>query len=177
MNWQMQAYPSQFILTSRLHGYDSTLFQGIARVGILDFTINDKEAFINKWYRAMLWHKKWETLWQRSQRQPDGRQLSEVQARAQCEDEAAKAAHELMGQIVRTPALNDLAKNPLLVTIIAATYEAFEYLPDKRVKLYKKMFDLLLENRPYRRETRLTVAAAEESQSVLQQLTFNLYYS
>ena len=174
VSWQMQAYPSQFILTSRPHGYDSSLFQGITRVGILDFTVKDKEAFINKWYRAMLWHKKWETLWQRSQKQPNGQQLSETQARAQCEDEATKAAKELMGQIVRTPALNDLAKNPLLVTIIAATYEAFEYLPDKRVKLYKKMFDLLLENRPYRRETRLTVASVEESQPVLQQLAFKL---
>ena len=174
VNWQMRAYPSQFILTSRPHGYDSSLFQGIARVGILDFTVKDKDAFINKWYRAMLWHKKWETLWQRSQKQPQGQQLSETQARAQCEAEASEAAKELMGQIVRTPALNDLAKNPLLVTIIAATYEAFEYLPNKRVKLYKKMFDLLLENRPYRRETSLTVASVEESQPILQQLAFKL---
>lgn len=174
VSWQMQAYPSQFILTSRPHGYDSSLFQGMTRVGILDFTVKDKEAFINKWYRAMLWHKKWETLWQRSQKQPDGQKLSEMQSRAQCETEASKAAKELMGQIVRTPALNDLAKNPLLVTIIAATYEAFEYLPDKRVKLYKKMFDLLLENRPYRRVTRLTMTSMEESQSVLQQLAFKL---
>ncbi|MEM7793214.1 MAG: GUN4 domain-containing protein [Cyanobacteria bacterium P01_C01_bin.118] len=174
VNWQMQAYPSQFILTSRPHGYDSSLFQGIARVGILDFTVKDKETFINKWYRAMLWHKKWETLWQRSKKQPAEQQLSENQARAQCEAEASEASKELMGQIVRTPALNDLAKNPLLVTIIAATYEAFEYLPDKRVKLYKKMFDLLLENRPYRRETSLTVASVEESQPVLRQLAFKL---
>ncbi|MEO1402829.1 MAG: GUN4 domain-containing protein [Cyanobacteria bacterium J06635_1] len=174
VNWQMQAYPSQFILTSRPHGYDSSLFQGITRVGILDFTVRDKETFINKWYRAVLWHKKWETLWERSKKQPAAQQLSETQARAQCETEASQAAKELMGQIVRTPALNDLAKNPLLVTIIAATYEAFEYLPDKRVKLYKKMFDLLLENRPYRRETNLTVASVEESQPVLRQLAFKL---
>ncbi|MBT9311747.1 GUN4 domain-containing protein [Leptothoe kymatousa] len=174
VNWQMQAYPSQFILTSRPHGYDSSLFQGIARVGILDFTVKDKEVFINKWYRTVLWHKKWETLWERSKKRSAEQQLSETQAREQCEAEAIHAARELMGHIVRTPALNDLAKNPLLVTIIAATYEAFEYLPDKRVKLYKKMFDLLLENRPYRRETQLTVTSVEESQPVLQQLAFSL---
>ncbi|MEM9267186.1 MAG: GUN4 domain-containing protein, partial [Cyanobacteria bacterium P01_F01_bin.13] len=174
VNWQMQAYPSQFILTSRPHGYDRRLFPGIARVRILDFTIKDKDAFINKWYRAVLWYKKWETLWQRSKKRPAEQQISETQARAQCEAEASDASKELMGQIVRTPALNDLAKNPLLVTIIAATYEAFEYLPDKRVKLYKKIFEVHLENRPYRRETRLTVPSVEESQPVLQQLAFKL---
>ena len=174
VNWQMQAYPSQFILTSRPHGYDSSLFRGVAKVEILDFTNDDKEAFIKKWYKAVLWHKKWENHWRRSQQGQSQQQLSEAQARAQSDAEAEAAATELMNQIVRMPALNELAKNPLLVTIIAATYEAFEYLPDKRVKLYKKMFDLLLENRPNRRETRLTIANAEDSQPILQQLALRM---
>ena len=67
-----------------------------------------------------------------------------------------------------------LAVNPLLLTIIAATYHALDALPERRVKLYQKMFGLLLEDRPNRRDTRLTLKEAEQNQAVLQLLALKL---
>ena len=69
---------------------------------------------------------------------------------------------------------NKLAVNPLLLTIIAATHHALDALPERRVKLYQKMFGLLLEDRHRLRERRLTLKEAEQNQVVLQLLALKL---
>ncbi|MGI0488765.1 NACHT domain-containing protein [Pantanalinema rosaneae CENA516] len=171
---QMQTYPSQFILTSRPHGYDEGLFQGVERISIVDFNLDQKEDFIYKWYKAVLWHKKWESHWQLSQAKPNHERLSPEQAKAQSDAEAEAAAEDLIRQIIEIPSLNELAKNPLLITIIAATHRAFASLPKRRVEIYKKMFDLLLADRPNYRDTPLTIPTAEENQQILQKLALAL---
>jgi hypothetical protein len=176
INWQMQAYSSQFILTSRPHGYDSTLFRGVQQIAILAFTNKDKDAFIRQWYQATLWIHKWEPLWRNSQRKSESERLTLEQAEAQSQAEARERAEDLYSQIFGKKAeyLNALAENPLLVTIIAATHQAFDSLPRYRKDLYKRIFDLLLEHRPNRRETRLTIPTAEDNQKILQVLALNL---
>ncbi len=77
-------------------------------------------------------------------------------------------------QLFKSQEISALAKNPLLLTIIAATHRAFEQLPNRRVKLYQKMFNLLLEDRPNRRETHLKMVDAEKNQEVLQVLALAL---
>ncbi|MGA7936122.1 MAG: hypothetical protein WCA35_21390, partial [Kovacikia sp.] len=174
INWQMQTYPSQFILTSRPHGYDASLFRGVDCIGIIDFNFDQKEDFIHKWYRAVLWNKKWEPHWQKSQGRSKNERLLQEQAQAQSDAEAAAAAKDLIRQIIETPNLDELAKNPLLITIIAATHRAFATLPRRRAEIYKKMFNLLLADRPNFRDTPLTITAVEENQRILQRLAFDL---
>jgi hypothetical protein len=60
------------------------------------------------------------------------------------------------------------------VTIIAATHRAFETLPDRRAKLYQKVLNLLLEDRPNRRDTHLTLRSAIDNQVILQRLALGL---
>ena len=174
INWQMQTYPSQFILTSRPHGYTRHLFKGVSLIKITDFNADQKEEFIHKWYKAILWHQKWEPQFRKSRFSSPSFQLSREQINAQIEIEAEDAASHLMKQIIETPSLNDLAKNPLLITIIATTHRVFSSLPHRRVEIYKKMFGLLLEDRPNVRKTNLTLPTMEDNQKVLQKLSFAL---
>ncbi len=174
-NRQMQEYDTSFILTSRPHGYeDADLFTGVQRVNVLDFTLDQKREFLEKWYAVVMWRQKWEMLHRESLRKPESDRLTEESARAQSNDDAKNAAIDLMRQITGSFSLNKLSSNPLLVTIIAATHRAFETLPDRRTKLYQKMFNLLLEDRPNRRDTNLTLKSAGDNQEILQGLALGL---
>jgi hypothetical protein len=174
-NWQMQNYPSQFILTSRPHGYDSSLFEGVQRIDILDFNNDQKRTFIHQWYRFITWELIWKAHWSESQHEPNPqKRLSRQQAEAESNAEAQQGADDLSRQVFGDKSLTDLAKNPLLITIIAATHEASEQLPKRRVHLYREIFKLLLEYRPNRRDTRLTISSAEDNQLILQKLALEL---
>ena len=174
-NRQMQEYDTSFILTSRPHGYESAdLFTGVQRVNVLDFTVDQKREFLEKWYAVVMWRQKWEMIYRESLRKPESEQLTEESARAQSDDDAKNAAIDLMRQITGNFSLNRLSANPLLVTIIAATHRAFETLPDRRTNLYQKMFNLLLEDRPNRRDTNLTLRSAGDNQEILQGLALGL---
>ena len=172
-NWQMQAYSTAAIATSRPHGYDSSLFTGVETVKILDFTPDDIRRFIDKWYEVIVRRQKWDVLWRENQQKPEAEHLSREQVEAEIGAEAKAAADDLSRQIFASPDLTKLAKNPLLVTIIAATHHAYESLPSRRVRLYQKMFNLLLEDRPNRRETRLTLSV-EDNLAILQVLALCL---
>ena len=172
-NWQMRAYLTPFILTSRPHGYDSTLFQGVQPVKIEDFTNDQKSDFISKWYQSRI-REQWQYLYETSQQKPENERLQESYVKAQSAAEAQSAAADLTRQLFANPALNELAKNPLLLTIIAVTHEAFGYLPKERTGLYRKILNLLLENRPNFKGTHLTIRTAEDNQRVLQELALRL---
>ena len=173
-NWQMQNYPSQFILTSRPHGYNSNFFRGVERIDILDFNNDQKRTFIEKWYRFIAWETKWRWHWIESQRQDPARQLSETQARAQSQNDADQAAADLRQQLFADLSLIDLAKNPLLLTIIAVAHKFKERLPQRRLDVYREIFKLLLEDRPYQRQTRLTISNSADNQKILQLLALAL---
>jgi hypothetical protein len=174
---QMEEFDSVFILTSRSHGYDPSLFQGICvqQLGILDFTNEQKRDFIRKWYCSVAWSQKWKILFEDNQKQCKSPHLTEEQVKAQSNAEAEKAADDLYQQITGNMIINtQLAVNPLLLTIIAATHYAFGVLPERRVTLYRKIFELLLEGRPNRRSTCLTLKEAGQNQAVLQALALSL---
>jgi hypothetical protein len=63
---------------------------------------------------------RWEPLWQNSQHNQESERLSEEQARIRSEEEAAKSAKNLTEQLFSLPSLTDLARNLLLLTMIAA---------------------------------------------------------
>ena len=105
-NYQMQNYGSVFILTSRPHGYDSSLFSGVRQLGILNFTSDQKRTFLDNWYRVVMWEQKWKVLLERSQQKPNEAFLSEEQAKAESDDKARQAAAHLYEQIAGNLAIN-----------------------------------------------------------------------
>lgn len=176
---EMKAYPkTQFILTSRPHGYElrpdepNTPVQTDLKLKVLDFTPDQKQQFINKWYRALI-QRKWAPLREENRHKPESSRLSEEQVEAKIQQEAKDCADDLTKQIFSSPALNDLAKNPLLITMIATTHRVQTVLPKRRVELYDTMCGLLLGTRPYAKKTNLTLSATE-NKAVLQVLAWHL---
>lgn len=174
-HYQMQRFPSIFALTSRPHGYNGALFPTLRPLQILDFNNEQKRTFLDQWYQVERWQNKWDFLFRESLRKPEADQLSEEQAREQSQAEGVQAAQNLYAQMIANGAINQqLAINPLLLTIIAATHQAFDSLPERRVTLYRKMFNLLLEDRPKQRDTRLVIRDADGNQKLLQKLAMKL---
>jgi hypothetical protein len=177
---QMKSYPhTQFLLTSRPHGFElqpddpNPAIAVDLKLRVLDFTPEQKQTFIEKWYRTVFWRMKWDRLWQDSLRRSPAEHLSADQARQKSNQEAQESAADLVRQIVNSPALNDLARNPLLITMIASTHRAKTVLPRRRVELYDKILDLLLGTRPYAKGNALTLTATE-CRAVLQTLAWHL---
>lgn len=176
---EMKAYPkTQFILTSRPHGFElrpdepNITVTVDLKLKVLDFTPDQKQQFIDKWYRALI-QRKWKPLLEENRQKPKSRRLSEEQVEAKIEREAKECADDLTKQVFANPALNDLAKNPLLLTMIATTHRVQTVLPKRRVELYEAMCGLLLGTRPYAKKTNLTLTATE-NKAVLQVLAYHL---
>jgi predicted NACHT family NTPase len=53
-------------------------------------------------------------------------------------------ANYLSTLLARTPRMQALATNPLLLSLIALVYEAQLELPDRRAELYKRCVEVLL---------------------------------
>ncbi|MEW6492454.1 MAG: GUN4 domain-containing protein [Cyanobacteriota bacterium] len=176
---EMKAYPKiQFILTSRPHGFElrpdepNIPIEVDLKLKVLDFTPDQKQQFINKWYRALI-EQKWRLLRENNRQKPESSRLSEEQVEAKIEQEAKEYADDLTKQIFSNPAINDLARNPLLITMIATTHRVQTVLPKRRVELYDTMCGLLLGTRPYAKKTNLTLSATE-NKAVLQVLAWHL---
>jgi hypothetical protein len=181
---EMRRYgKTRFILTSRPTGYKQQPNETPVPVevetvlNVLDFTPDQKQAFVDKWY-GTLSRRKWDLLQRENERQAEvsgaaAQRLSGEQVAIKIAAETEERASDLMRQIVNTPALNDLARNPLLITMIATTHCNETALPKQRVELYDKMLNLLLGSRPAVRKTPLTLTATE-NRAVLQVLAWNL---
>ena len=177
---QMIAYRNtKFILTSRPHGFEikaddpSHAIQIDRKLRILDFTNDQKQDFIDKWYCTFVWVMKWQGIWQNSQYKPEPEQLSKEIVKNWSNEEAAKSAKNLTEQLFSLPSLIDLARNPLLLTMIAATHNANIELPKRRVELYEEICKLILGTRPFAKNTNLTLTATENKR-VLQVLAWQL---
>ena len=175
---QMKAYrKTQFILTSRPHGFElnpddtSHHIQVDLKLQVLNFNADEKQRFIEQWYKAVYWSTKWEPLLRRSQEKNEA--LKEQSAKAKSDREAQESADSLLRQIFNSPSLNDLARNPLLITMIANTHRANTELPNRRVELYEKISNLLLGSRPSVKQTPLTLTTTG-NKVVLQVLAWNL---
>ncbi|MEM6840535.1 MAG: hypothetical protein AAF609_27355 [Cyanobacteria bacterium P01_C01_bin.120] len=144
------------------------------RIDVLDFNDDQKRDFIKKWYRFIAWETKWKYHLQDSEGKEPGKQLSKEQVKAQSQEDADKAAANLRQQLFADRSLIDLAKNPLLLTIIAVAHKFKERLPQRRLDVYRDIFKLLLEDRPYQRQTRLTISNAADNQAILQPLALEL---
>ena len=157
VNRQMETYRgAAFILTSRPHGFDSNEMRQIGTVlEVLPFTPKQTKQFIQSWYL------------QTEIRSRAGRDTPAVR------DLAKHHADDLIKRVIRNRAIADMAKNPLLVTMIATVHYCGSVLPGRRVELYQKICDLLLGPRQEAKKLE-TLMTAEQKKSVLQVLALAL---
>ncbi|MFM7789089.1 MAG: NACHT domain-containing protein, partial [Microcystis panniformis] len=87
--------------------------------------------------------------------------------------EAQHHADDLIERILDNRAIADMAKNPLLVTMIATVHYCGSALPGRRVELYQRICDLLLGPRQEAKKIK-TSLTAEQNKSVLQVLALAL---
>jgi hypothetical protein len=179
VNDEMKAYKcAQFILTSRPSGFElqpnepNTPVDIDLRLEVLNFTPDQIRSFIDKWYLAIV-RFQWAIAREENRRNPHRSQLDEEAIAVKIQQEATDNANQLSQQVFASAALTDLAKNPLLVTMIAATHKAQAELPRRRVELYGKILDLLLGNRPSVKKTNLTLETTQ-NKAVLQVLAWKL---
>jgi predicted nucleotidyltransferase len=119
------SYPdNQFVLTSRLVGLDTEPWSRLDFItcDITDWQEDDIRAFARRWY----------TSW----RGEGGRRRRE---------ENERQAEDLSNAILSHSPLRDIATNPLMLTILAALHHANAALPRRRVDLYAKVVEVLLE--------------------------------
>lgn len=105
------------LLTTRPHGFANlSLGAGFRTATVRPFGLDDVSDFIRNWYRV-----------------------------AYREDALAEEAAELIAAIGNNERVEALASNPLLCTIIAVVYRNNRVLPERRVELYFKCCEALLD--------------------------------
>jgi len=143
---QFTAYPdNHFIVSSRPHGIANMAIEGANILQILPLEIEHIEKFIEDWY--------WATERRLSQSEDVGIKRM-----------ASEGAQDLLSRIQNTEALHPLARNALLLTMIATLHRFDAQLPGRRVELYDAIFKIF-----FRRREALGVdlLTSEQSKSVL----------
>jgi len=109
----------RYLVTSRIVGYEKAPLGGrdFIHHSVLPLTDEDIREFIGKWYAA--------------------RERDPIQRKGRIKD--------LIDTIEREPRIQSLARNPLLLTIIALVHRIEAELPHERVKLYDKCITALVD--------------------------------
>jgi hypothetical protein len=119
---------NRFIVTSRIVGYrDAPLGAGFEKFTLCDFDIEDIRSFVHRWYEAVA-----STVF------ADDPHLQER--------EVAARSEKLLDVMNSKPGIQELAHNPLLLTIVLLVYSNRASLPEERGKLYSECIDVLLEH-------------------------------
>jgi formylglycine-generating enzyme required for sulfatase activity len=122
------AYPRcRFVVTSRISGYDGAarLGEGYNVTTVRDFTLGDVEKFVRYWTRAV-------------EVGLAGASTAAVGRRAR------EQAELLLAAIRGSERVRDLARNPLLLTVIALVHRYRPRLPERRSELYEEAVEVLL---------------------------------
>ena len=157
VNQQMKTYrQTNFIVTSRPYGFRSTPVEEVGTVlEVLPFSQKQMEEFIHNWYLQT-------EIMSRA-----GRNTPAVR------DEAKNHAENLIERIISNRSIADMARNPLLVTMISTVHYCGSALPGRRVELYQKICDLLLGSRQEAKGIK-TPLTGEQYKLVLQVLALAL---
>ena len=162
INQQMRQYAqSTFIVTSRPKAYteqntaDELVMK--AQLWVQPFDEANRKEFVENWY-----------LYQEKQRA--NRDTPEVR------HVAKTAATELIEQINAEPELVKMAKNPLLLNMIATFHSQNpgSELPQKRVDLYEDICKLQLKDRPRARRIDTVLLQMDDAQAVLETVAFSM---
>lgn len=143
---------SRYVVASRIVGYDEAPLdrRDFAHHVILPLEDEEIRRFVHKWYHA--------------------RERDPVQRRRKIAD--------LIATIDREPRIRALARNPLLLTIIALVHRIEAELPHERVKLYDKCVTTLIDT--WEEVKGLTISEKQRSffryrRRLLERLAFELH--
>jgi HEAT repeat protein len=126
---QWQARGNRFVLTSRVVGYREARLPGdLPHVTVLDFGPTEIKQFAHQWCRAF-------EIWAAGRASPTALQAA-----------AAEEAN-LLDDVRSNPSVEQLAANPLLLTMLAILRRQVGKLPDRRVELYERYVRTLIDNR------------------------------
>jgi predicted NACHT family NTPase len=134
-----------FVLTSRATGYRKLDGIGLAvrhlRADIMDFSVEQQEEFLRKWFRAACC----------SELAPEG--TSEPEWRVRQIKLADRRSQTIIDYLQKedNKAMRELAAVPMLLQIMAIIWKEREFLPHNRPDLYDKALDYLLMYRDRRK--------------------------
>ncbi|MCB0133095.1 MAG: SUMF1/EgtB/PvdO family nonheme iron enzyme, partial [Caldilineaceae bacterium] len=139
INQLVRTYPkNHYVVTCRTAGWEEGLLTGdFTRLLIRSFSDADVQRFVAGWYRAV-----------RSQQVAARVGLSE-EGRKRALDEAhlraRREAQSLLDALDTNDSLSDLARNPLILSLIALVHYRRYKLPEGRAKLYQECLEILLD--------------------------------
>jgi formylglycine-generating enzyme required for sulfatase activity len=125
-----RAYPhSRFVITSRIVGYVETvrLEDDFVAATVRDFSPEDICTFLTRWHQAVM--------------------IGQMGPGESAIHAAADQTRQLVEAIQANPRIQDLAINPLMLTVIALVHRDRVKLPDRRAELYAEAVDVLLGKR------------------------------
>ena len=118
---------NKVLVTSRIAGFHETpLKLGFARFTLCEFDLEDVRSFVYRWYEAVA-----KTVL-----------ADEPQLRSRRVEEMSAHLLDVMND---KPGIQQLAHNPLLLTIVLLVYTNRQKLPEERAKLYEECINVLLE--------------------------------
>jgi NACHT domain-containing protein len=130
---QVAAYPGDdFVVTSRSFGLPDQLTAHADVLVVRPFTAEQVQLFLDRWYLAAEQHATGASAL-------TGRRAVRMRAR--------ESAARLTALLRENPALQDLAVNPLLLTMIATAHRYRGALPGSRADLYGEICQVLLSRR------------------------------
>jgi energy-coupling factor transporter ATP-binding protein EcfA2 len=132
-----------FVVTSRPNGYRTNPLSGFTVLRLLPFTHDQVKSFVQNWYLA---------------NEVAAYQKDDPGVRMQ----AAEGAEDLLKRLDRVPTLQELAVNPLLLTLIATVHRYRSQLPGRRVELFAEICDVFLGRRQQARGLELALAPAQK---------------
>jgi formylglycine-generating enzyme required for sulfatase activity/energy-coupling factor transporter ATP-binding protein EcfA2 len=151
-----------FVVASRATGYRKLdlieLEPPHLRADIMDFSSQQQEDFLGKWFRAVYC----------AELQPMDSKMTEQewrQRQKKLADQRSKTIIDFLKQ-EENKAVQELAAVPMLLQIMASIWKKQEYLPKTRAALYDKALDHLLEYRDQQRGI-APLLMADESRRVL----------
>ena len=118
----------RFVLSSRVVGYREAPVSGqVTTLTVLDFGLPEIEVFVRQWARAF-------EIWLADGESPEAL------------EKAMELERDLMQDVASNLSLQRLAANPLMLTMLALLRRQVGRLPHRRIELYEKYVETLLEN-------------------------------
>lgn len=166
----VRAYPkNRYVVTCRTAGWEEELLQSdFTRLLIRDFDEADTQRFIAGWYRAV----RTQEVAARVGLSEEGRK----RALAEAERRADREAQALITALRSNLGLAELARNPLILSLIALVHSRRRDLPQGRAKLYQECLEILLDvwDRDDK-ELDVTGLSLNAKETVLRQIAYDFH--